>query len=58
MDDWSTRTWSWPILPWMFGDVFGVRFDVTNTGDINIDGYEVPQVYLGFAAAAGESRSR
>jgi beta-glucosidase len=51
-DDWNARNWSLPLPSWLFEDVYKVTFDVTNSG--GSDGYEVPQLYLGFPAAANE----
>lgn len=51
-EDWNTRKWSLPLPDWLFEDVYQISFEVRNTG--GRDGYEVPQVYLGFPTTAGE----
>lgn len=51
-DDWNSREWSLPLPDWLFEDVYEISFEVKNTG--GVDGYEVPQLYLGFPAQAGE----
>ncbi|KAK0537494.1 hypothetical protein OC835_001733 [Tilletia horrida] len=37
---------------WLFADTYRVSFTLTNSG--SVDGYEVPQVYLGFPSSSGE----
>jgi beta-glucosidase-like glycosyl hydrolase len=51
-DDWNSRKWYLPLPDWLFEDVYEISFEVKNTG--GVDGFEVPQVYLGFPTQAGE----
>lgn len=50
--DWNNRKWSLPLPDWLFEDVYELTFNVKNVGQV--DGFEVPQVYLGFSSSAGE----
>ncbi|KOS13956.1 beta-glucosidase [Malassezia pachydermatis] len=51
-DRWQGAIASDGLPDWLFDDAFKVHFNVSNTG--GWDGFEVPQVYVGFPPSSGE----
>ncbi|KAK0525590.1 hypothetical protein OC834_005114 [Tilletia horrida] len=49
---WGNATAASGLPAWLFADTYQITFTLTNSG--SVDGFEVPQVYLGFPKSSGE----